>query len=154
MGYGLTFFIGPIYATLSEHYGCRKMVYCGTLICMVACFSSSFAPNLSTLYFTFGILWAIGAGMTFFPCLLVLNFYFSKRISLANGITMAGSATGTLIFNATLNRILELYDWRVGFRLFGGICALMFVCGSAYLPPPQDFYAIQEWEQYQKVGVQ
>jgi len=145
------FLIGPLTATLSEHFGCRKMVYVGTCICVLSCFSSSFAPNISTLYFTFGILWGIGGGITFLPCLLILNFYFAERISLANGITMTGAGIGTLMFNAVLNKIVQVYNWRVAFQVLGGVCALMFACGAAYRPPPPDFYAIDEWEEYQKV---
>lgn len=118
---------------------------------MLALFASSFSPNLSTLYFTFGILWGIGASFAYFPCILVLRFYFSERISLANGISMSGAGIGTIVINVALNRVIQDYGWRVGLRMLGGIAVLMFACGSVYLPPPIDFYAIREWTNYKKV---
>lgn len=64
---------------------------------------------------------------------------------------MTGAGIGTLMFNAVLNKIVQVYNWRVAFQVLGGVCALMFACGAAYRPPPPDFYAIDEWEEYQKV---
>ena len=128
------------------------MVFLGTGILMMGLFGSSFSPNLSTLFFTFGILWGIGASFTFFPCMLVLRFYFSERISLANGISMCGAGIGTIVINVVLNRVIQEYGWRGGLRMLGGIVTVMFACGSVYLPPPADFYAIREWSNYKKVS--
>jgi hypothetical protein len=64
---------------------------------------------------------------------------------------MSGAGIGTIIINVTLNKVIQMYGWRGGLRMLGGMVAAMFACGSVYLPPPSDFYAIREWTHYEKV---
>ena len=139
LGYGFLFVIGPITTALCEHFGCRVMACAGSVLTTFSLLVTSFASSISTMYFTFGVLWGTGGSFLFFSGLLVLRFYFNRNVSLANGITMTGAGFGTLIFNVMLQELDEKYGWRGGMRVLSVFSALTFLCGCAYIPPPVEY---------------
>ncbi|KAL9980522.1 hypothetical protein ACROYT_G009122 [Oculina patagonica] len=139
LGYGFLFVIGPITTALCEQLGCRVMACTGSVLTTFSLLLTSFAPNISSMYFTFGVLWGTGGSFLFFSGLLILRFYFNRNISLANGITMTGAGFGTLVFNVMLQELDEEYGWRGGMRVLSVFAALTFLCGCAYIPPPADY---------------
>ncbi|EDO32800.1 predicted protein, partial [Nematostella vectensis] len=152
MAYGMLFFIGPVTTALTDHVGCRKMVMIGTCLIILGLVTSSFATSLSVLYVTFGVLWSIGASFAYFPAILVLRFYFFGNLSFANGLSMTGAGIGTIVLNSVINYVNQRYGWRTGMRMLGGVSAVMFVCGSIYLPPPQEFLNMMDWTSYEKIS--
>lgn len=139
LGYGFLFVIGPITTALCEHFGCRVMSCAGSVLTTFSLLVTSFAPSLSSMYFTFGVLWGTGGSFLFFSGLLILRFYFNRNISLANGITMTGAGFGTLVFNVILQELDDKYGWRGGMRVLSVFASLTFLCGCAYIPPPVDY---------------
>ncbi|KAJ7374169.1 hypothetical protein OS493_009511 [Desmophyllum pertusum] len=139
LGYGFLFVIGPVTTALCEHFGCRVMACAGSVLTTISLVVTSFAPSISSMYFTFGVLWGTGGSFLFFSGLLILRFYFNRNISLANGITMTGAGFGTLVFNVMLQELDDKYGWRGGMRVLSVFSALTFLCGCAYIPPPVDY---------------
>ncbi|PFX20669.1 Monocarboxylate transporter 10 [Stylophora pistillata] len=115
------------------------MACAGSVLTTFSLLVTSFAPSISTMYFTFGVLWGTGGSFLFFSGLLVLRFYFNRNVSLANGITMTGAGLGTLIFNVMLQELDEKYGWRGGMRVLSVFSALTFLCGCTYIPPPVEY---------------
>lgn len=119
------------------------MACAGSVLTTSALLLTSFATNISTMYFTFGVLWGSGGSFLFFSGVSILRFYFNRNLSFANGITMTGAGFGTLIFNIMLQELDSTYGWRGGMRFLSVFAALTFLSGCAYIPPPVDYSAFE-----------
>ncbi|KAL8924506.1 MAG: hypothetical protein Q9208_003981 [Pyrenodesmia sp. 3 TL-2023] len=79
--------------------------------------AASYATRIWHLYLSQGVLVGLGIGCLYIPSLPVLSQWFTKRRSLANGISGAGSGIGGLIFSfaigATINHISLAWSLRI-----------------------------------------
>ena len=90
---------------------------------------SSLAPNLATLFVTYGVILSIGTSCSFFSSLLALPLYFKKRLGFANGFVSAGSGVGGLTFSPLLGYLIERYGLARTFQLYS-IFALLPLLGG------------------------
>lgn len=84
----------------------------GLLLMSVSLAASSFSQNTSHLVATQGVLYAIGGSISYCPCILYLDEWFTKRKGLAYGIMWSGSG----LAGVTLPLLLEFFLHRYGFR--------------------------------------
>lgn len=63
------------------------------------------------LYATYGVLFGVGASLTYTPSLVVLGHYFKRYLGVANGLVAAGSS----VFSVLLPYPLEWLLKRFGF---------------------------------------
>jgi len=70
----------------------------GVLIQTAGFISASFASRIWHLYMSQGLLIGVGLGFIYIPSIAILSQWFSKKRSLVNGISSAGSGIGGLIF--------------------------------------------------------
>ena len=136
MGLGMNFFFGPFTSALCDRFGCRVVAMVGGLISVTAMFATSFVNSLVSIYLTYSILWGLGSSMCYIPTFLMVDRYFERRRSLANGIITAGSAVGALVMGPTINMLLESVGWRNTMRMIGGITCAMVLAALTYRPPP------------------
>ena len=81
--------------------GFRMTTTIGVLLCAVGVFTSSFAPQLFVLYFTYGTMYGIGINLSFHASLCLMVQYFPrKNCRRATSIIMVGGTTGK--FRASL----------------------------------------------------
>ncbi|CAB3995884.1 monocarboxylate transporter 10-like [Paramuricea clavata] len=73
------FLFAPLTSALCEKFGCRRVGFIGGLLTVAGMLASSFAPNLYTLYVTFGMVYGIGTSMCYFPTLRTLPYWFSRQ---------------------------------------------------------------------------
>jgi hypothetical protein len=67
------------------------MVVAGGCIASLGLLTSSWAPNLYVLFFTYGMLIGIGASFCYMTSIVAVNRFFHKRKSLATGVVVSGS---------------------------------------------------------------
>ena len=79
---------------------------------------------------------------TVYSSFLVLNIYFSERLSIVTGVCYTGSGLGQLIMPHLLNYLLTVFDRR-GAMLIMGACMLQILLGSA-VHRPETYYKKQE----------
>ncbi|XP_070567125.1 monocarboxylate transporter 9-like [Ptychodera flava] len=80
----------------ARRIGHRKSVMLGGLLEVVGFLSSAFVTNLYQLYFTYGVLVGIGAGISYICCIEVVSQYFKRKLSIALGLGLAGAGAGQL----------------------------------------------------------
>lgn len=136
MGLGMNFFFGPITSALCHRFGCRKVAMSGGLISSAAMFATSFADSLIPIYLSYSVLWGLGSSLCYVPTFLMIDMYFDRHKSLANGLITAGSAIGALVMGPTLNVLLESFGWRKTMRFLGGCTFILFVAALTYRAPP------------------
>lgn len=134
INYGMMFFMGPIAATISSKYGCRPVSMVGGIIFSLGLLSSSFAPDIYTLYVTYGIMIGFGASLCYFSTIVAVGKYFYKRLSLANGIISSGSGIGSLVMGPVMNNLIQALGWRHTLRIYSGM--ILIVCLNSLLFRP------------------
>ena len=82
-----------------RRYGCRATSVLGSLLSSVAMSVSVFAPNLSVLIFTHGVVGGVGIGLTYLPSMIACNYYFVKRRALAVSIGVCGQGMFTFVLS-------------------------------------------------------
>lgn len=137
IGLGMMFLFAPVSSALSERIGCRVVAFVGGLLGVLGFVLSSFVTNVHLLYATFGILWGIGASMSYLPTLRSLPYWFSQRISLANGIVTAGSGVGTIAMGPLMQLAVNHMGWANSTRVLAGMLTLCTAGSLLYRVPNQ-----------------
>ena len=129
---------GPIVTSLCERIGCRQVGIMGGLIGALGTLLGSFSTDIYKMYLTQGFLLGVGASMCYFPSIVILPQYFSKRLSLVNGLVSCGSGLGTMVMGPVMNIIISNYGWRNCIRTTTMFLVLVSFISLLYRPllPP------------------
>ena len=111
--------VAPLVTILVREYGIHLPMLFGVLALSGGFISASFAREIWQLYLSQGILVGVGVGFVYIPSIAVLSQWFSKRRSLANGITAAGSGVGGIIVSLATNKIIEKISFEWSLRITG-----------------------------------
>lgn len=117
--------VAPLVTYLARRYGTRPSMFFGVLSLAAAFISASFAHKAWQLYLSHGVLLGIGVGFIYIPSIAILSQWFSKKRSLANGITSAGSGIGGVIFSLATNSMIENISLGWSLRITGILALLM-----------------------------
>jgi predicted MFS family arabinose efflux permease len=110
----------PVLGRLLDHYGARRVV----LPCMVV-FGLAFASlsfltsNLTHLYLTFLVLGIVGNGTTQMGYSGAVSSWFVHRRGMALAIVVAGAGTGSIVFPALAQWLIDEHGWRAAYRILG-----------------------------------
>lgn len=106
--------------------------------------SASFAKRIWQLYLSQGLLVGLGVGFIFIPSISILSQWFSKKRSLANGISSAGSGVGGVIFSLATGAMIKHVGLGWSLRITGVItfvitliAALLLRDRNHIIQPPQ-----------------
>ena len=121
----MTFFNGHISTALTTRFGCRITSITGGTFCAISLLVSSFANSLFLLLFTYSVLFGFGCSCTYFSGMVVVNQYFSKRLSIAIGILNVGIGGGVLVMGPSLEALTNANGWRSTFRVMAGVIIVL-----------------------------
>jgi MFS family permease len=94
---------------------------------------ASFSRRIWHLYLTQGVLVGCGVGWTYIPTIAIISQWFSRRRSLANGITGAGSGIGGLIFSFATRVMIGNLSLAWSLRIIGVVSGVMNLMGTALI---------------------
>ena len=126
---GVSDVFGMVPAVLGGRLGFANMIVLGGFACAVGMFSSSFAPNIYTLYLTYGLIWGFGACLCYCSALFLLPQFFRARIGLANGIVFLGAPVGTLVLSPVAQKLLSNLGLTRTFQVLAGLQLIVVFCG-------------------------
>lgn len=132
--YGMMFLLGPLATSLCQKLGCRVTTMIGCTIAASGCLLGSIATNIYLMDLTYGFLFGVGASMCYFPSVVILGQYFSKRLSLANGITSSGSGVGSLCMGPVLQKLIQQFGLRTTMKVSAGMLSCVVLCALIYRP--------------------
>ncbi|KAB0797474.1 hypothetical protein PPYR_08467 [Photinus pyralis] len=135
---GITLCSGPISSAFVNRWGCRAVTIAGAILGSVCMIISSFAQNVTTLYFTIGIGTGLGFGLIYLPAIVSVTTYFEKKRSLATGIAVCGSGLGTFIFAPLINLLLREYGWRGAMLIVSALVLECIIFGALFRPLEYD----------------
>ncbi|XP_058123737.1 monocarboxylate transporter 10 [Anopheles ziemanni] len=136
---GTTFLLSPVSGILTDKIGLRRTTFIGGLLTCGGMFLSSFVTHsVSALYFTYGIMFGLGAALAYTPSLAILGHYFKRYLGLVNGIVTAGSSVFTAIMPICLEWLIEHTGLATSFRILAIISSFVIFCALLYKPlqPP------------------
>ncbi|KAI0893157.1 MFS general substrate transporter [Annulohypoxylon nitens] len=150
----LTFFIGTFTGRMTDAGFFRPVLIAGTAFMTLGIFTTSVATQYWQLILSQGICMGLGSGFIFCPAISTVSTYFSKKRSLAIGITACGSVSGGLIFPAMARQLLPSvgFGWAVraiGFVQLGTLCfAILFMKSRL---PPRRAGSLVEWPAFKEL---
>ena len=130
----MMFLLGPLATTLCQKLGCRATTMIGCTIAASGCLLGSISTSIYLMDLTYGFLFGVGASMCYFPSVVILGQYFSKRLSLANGITSSGSGVGTLCMGPIMQKLIQHFGMRNTMRISAGMLSMVVFCALIYRP--------------------
>ncbi|KAJ8061112.1 hypothetical protein OCU04_010186 [Sclerotinia nivalis] len=128
----LALFTAPVATTCTRKFGTQITLAIGILFETAGLLGASFAYEIWHLFLSQGVAFGFGMGFLFVGSVGVVPQWFSKRRSLANGISAAGSGLGGLIYSLGTNAMIQSIGLGWAFRIlailaFGvnTICTIM-----------------------------
>ncbi|XP_072176531.1 monocarboxylate transporter 7-like [Diadema setosum] len=135
LSYGMMCTMCLITSPLSVKMGYRLAACLGATLCVLASFSTSFAPSLSVMFFSYSCLY--GMGCSFLLCAGInatAGYFPTKHRSIALGIASAGANIGVLVINPLVYALISRFGWRGMMRIMAAVvggtvypCAFTFV---------------------------
>ena len=116
--------ITPLINTSSRLWGVRPTLIIGLVLIVASLFGASFASQVWQLYLSQGVCFGWGLGFLYVGSSNIIPQWFSKRRSLANGISAAGAPFGGIVYSLAISSMLEASGPALTFRILA-ICALV-----------------------------
>ncbi|RMX40740.1 hypothetical protein pdam_00015936 [Pocillopora damicornis] len=134
IGLAMVWFASLLAGYLCDHFGCRITCFMGGLLCIAGLVATSFANSLTLMYFTYSLVYGLGACFIFNSYYLAVGKYFDKKLSVAVGITALGSSVGVLYTGPLLQALLDAFGWRNTFRIMTATFALVCILSLNFNP--------------------
>ncbi|XP_059057444.1 monocarboxylate transporter 10 [Achroia grisella] len=132
---GTMFLLSPISGVLTAFMGLRMTAVLGGSIATVGLLVSSFVvDNVNALYFTYGIMYGLGASFAYTPSLAILGHYFKKYLGLVNGIVTVGSSIFTVFMASLMEYLINNYGLTWLFRILAIFTFGIALCGLLFNP--------------------
>ncbi|KAI1271111.1 major facilitator superfamily domain-containing protein [Xylaria sp. FL0933] len=135
---GVMYLASPIIMGVCRTFGrwTRYFPLLGLLIMALALALSSFATTTTHLVISQGVVYGLGGGLTYCPCIVYLDEWFVKKKGLAYGIMWSGTGLAGVILPLVLQWLLSALGFRNTLRLWAG---LLFVLAApaAFLIKPR-----------------
>lgn len=90
--------LAPLATYLARQFGKRSVLFLGSILQCSGYVAASFATRVWQLYLSQGLLVGCGIGFIIIPSMAILSQWFSRKRSVANGISSAGSGIGGILF--------------------------------------------------------
>ncbi|XP_071488081.1 monocarboxylate transporter 7-like [Diadema antillarum] len=124
--YGVSLAACLLTSPLTTKLGYRLAGCLGVTFCVVASITTSFAPGISVMFFSYSCLY--GVGCSFILCCAFncpIGYFPNKHRSFALGTVSAGVNIGVLIFNPVVYALINRFGWRGMMRITSGIIAMV-----------------------------
>lgn len=109
----------PITGFFIDKYGCRTVTAVGGIITGLGYILSSFATDISTLIFTYGVIAGAGVGIAYGVPLAVAARWFPDKKGLAVGLTVIGFGLSPLVTAPIAKSLIETYQVPQTFLILG-----------------------------------
>ncbi|KAI0108437.1 MFS general substrate transporter [Daldinia grandis] len=96
---------------------------------------SSFSSKISHLIATQGVLYAIGGGIAYCPCILYIDEWFVRRKGLAYGIMWSGTGLAGVVLPLLMEFLLRTVGFRTTLRIWSGVLFALTIPLAFYIKP-------------------
>ncbi|KAE8445055.1 hypothetical protein EG329_013769 [Mollisiaceae sp. DMI_Dod_QoI] len=142
--FAISLLIAPLVTIVTRKFSTQPPMLIGILLQTIGFITASYASKIWHLYLSQGLLIGLGLGFIFVPATPILSQWFSKKRSLAIGISSAGSGVGGLLFSFGIQAMIDSISLAWSFRITAIICGVMNLLAvalirnrNAAVKPPQ-----------------
>jgi MFS family permease len=146
-----TSLLAPIVGLLMDRWGPRRLVFTGATMIGLGLLLLSRINSLTTFYGAF-ILIAMGTGTCIgtLPIATVGN-WFQRKVTLATGILVCGTATGGLLVPLT-TRVIDIFDWRTAMIILGfGAWGILLPLSLLFRHKPEQYGYLPDGDLHKKL---
>lgn len=117
---GVSALLSPFLGNLMDRSSMRRMMLIGGGLIAAGYASLSLATSFNHVLIIFGLFIA-PANVLLGPMAVtvLLSRWFSRRRGLVIGIAIAGVATGSIVYPVIIQALLNHFEWRTAFQVFG-----------------------------------
>jgi len=131
----------PAVGLAFDRYGPRVLMPLGAFLTGLGLVLSSFAHSLAGMYFSYGIVTALGQGaLSFVGHNALISFWFVRKRATAIGIASMGQGLGALIMVPSTQLLVDYVGWRWTYIVTGSVLLFFLLPANALLQrrSPQD----------------
>ncbi|XP_066999779.2 monocarboxylate transporter 10 isoform X3 [Anabrus simplex] len=134
---GTTFFLSPVAGILTDRFGIRLTTFVGGLLAAIGMFlSSKLTDSVLGLSMTYGILFGVGASLTYTPSLVILGHYFKQYLGLVNGFVTSGSSIFTIVMPYAIAGLLDATSLEATLQCLAALMSTIMLCALLFKPIP------------------
>ncbi|KFY02785.1 hypothetical protein O988_01900 [Pseudogymnoascus sp. VKM F-3808] len=126
------FFVGTFSGRLADAGYFKQVIFVGSFLQLFGIFMASLSTQYWQLILSHGICVGLGNGCIFAPSVALVSTYFSKKKSLAIGISASGGAIGGLIFPSMVQNLLPKIGFAWTMRSLGLVDAFFLLCVNLF----------------------
>ncbi|KAL7268286.1 hypothetical protein RUND412_009094 [Rhizina undulata] len=148
--------IGPLVTYLLRKTSTKTVMSIGIVLETGSLVAASFSKEIWHLFLAQGVLFGMGMGFLFTGSVGIISQWFTKRRSVANGITSAGSGIGGLIFSLVIGKIIQTMGVSWAFRIVAicafvvnSICTALIQDRNQHVQPNQRAFDLQLLRRYE-----
>ena len=125
---------GPMNGRLIERFGAQKVIALGGGLFAVGMLLTSQIQTWWQLYFTFGVVSAIGISQAgWVPFIVTVERWYPTKLGTALGFAMSGIGFGILVGVPAINALIETYGWRQTFMFLAALGPLWVIPAALFL---------------------
>ncbi|CAH2356097.1 probable transporter Mch2p [[Candida] railenensis] len=143
MSFGVGLFFAPLINYVQGVLGTRITIALGGLMQFAAAFMASYAVNIWELLLTQGVLESFGLAFISLPALTLTSQWFQKKRVLANSLTVTGSGVGGIVFNLSLQRIIEVKNVNWALRTQGILSLVLVLFAAAIIKTKSKHHKVE-----------
>ncbi|CAH3171611.1 unnamed protein product [Porites lobata] len=129
---------GPLAGRLTNHFGARIVVACGSLICAGGLLFTSVVPGLHLMFLTYGGIFGFGSSLVYMAIYEIVPRYFVKNRSVATGIITMSVGGALVVMTPVCEALLTAFGWRRTFAGLGCLAFLVFLTSWVFDPNVAD----------------
>jgi OFA family oxalate/formate antiporter-like MFS transporter len=143
--------LAPIVGLLMDRWGPRRLVFAGAIVIGLGLLLLSRINSLAAFYGAF-ILIAMGISTCIgtIPVATVGN-WFQRKVTLATGILVSGSAAGGLLIPLA-TRLIDLFEWRTAMIILGfGAWGILLPLSLIFRHKPEQYGYLPDGDLHKKL---
>jgi len=122
----------PAVGLAFDRYGPRVLMPLGAFLTGLGLVLSSFAHSLAGMYFSYGVVTALGQGaLSFVGHNALISFWFVRKRATAIGIASMGQGLGALVMVPATQILVSSIGWRWTYVATGGLLLLVLAPANA-----------------------
>ncbi|SPO05577.1 related to protein MCH2 (monocarboxylate permease homolog) [Cephalotrichum gorgonifer] len=148
--------VAPLVTILTREFGKHWTLSIGALLQCGGYVAASFTTKVWQLYLSQGTLVGMGIGFIIIPSVAILSQWFSRKRTIANGISSAGSGLGGMLFSWGTAAMIRRIGLRWTLRgtgivtLAANLIATVFIRDrNQHIQPPQLAFDIRLVRRYE-----
>lgn len=124
--------VAPLSTYVTRVYGTRTTLLLGVALETLALIGASFTHEVWQLFLSQGVCFGFGMGFLFVGTVGIIPQWFTKKRSLANGISTAGSGLGGMMYSLATSAMIDRLGVKWALRILG-ILSCVVNCTCALL---------------------